>query len=604
MADRIKILLVDDQPHFADLAKAFLEREDDRFEIDTVTSPSDGLEYLESTTYDCIVSDFDMPGTNGLEFFEAVNDREFDLPFILFSGMTPDEIGDAQEFDGVTAYLQKGGSGAFEDLASRIRLSVSEHRADRSLIDIETRYDALFGDSPLPMAWVCANGQGPILVDHNDRFQAEFANGTDAIVGTELERAIDAATLDPATIEHALAAGEATTIEGERLTDDVIRRYRWQIIPVVGRPNDDEAHGLIAAYDESELAENEHELERYRTIVEASGDPMYVLDITGSFTYVNDALVELVGRDRDELVGASGHLVMSEADYREGTEMIKELLRCDRDTGTFEMDLLTATGQQIPCENHLTLIYDVETGDGDKVKGTAGVLRDITERKQHIAELRRYNERLEELAAFISHDLRNPITVANGRLDLIEADEDCHHLQAVHRALGRMEELVDDLLRMARSGQTVIDPKPVSLHEAASLSWSQVSETEATLEIATDRSVIGDESRIKQLFENLFANAIVHGGSNINVTLGNLEDGFFVEDTGPGIDPEARETVFDFGYTTGEDGTGFGLPIVQAVAEAHDWSVALTEGRTGGARFEFTDVTIVERRRDATADPQ
>ena len=83
-----------------------------------------------------------------------------------------------------------------------------------------------------------------------------------------------------------------------------------------------------------------------------------------------------------------------------------------------------------------------------------------------------------------------------------------------------------------------------------------------------------------------------HGG-DVTVVVGPLVDGegFFVADDGPGIPEADREAIFDVGVTTRDSGTGVGLSIVETVAEAHGWSVAVTESADGGARFEFTGVT-------------
>lgn len=72
--------------------------------------------------------------------------------------------------------------------------------------------------------------------------------------------------------------------------------------------------------------------------------------------------------------------------------------------------------------------------------------------------------------------------------------------------------------------------------------------------------------------------------------MGTLADGFYVEDSGPGIPPDEREQVFEFGFSQSDDGTGHGLSIVEQIAEAHGWSVRVVEGPSGGARFEFTGI--------------
>jgi len=90
------------------------------------------------------------------------------------------------------------------------------------------------------------------------------------------------------------------------------------------------------------------------------------------------------------------------------------------------------------------------------------------------------------------------------------------------------------------------------------------------------------------VFENLYRNAIEHGGDGVTIRVGTSNGGFFVEDTGPGIPADERDDVFESGYTTNEDGTGFGLAIVKRVVEAHGWEITVTEGSDGGARFEVS----------------
>jgi signal transduction histidine kinase len=102
-----------------------------------------------------------------------------------------------------------------------------------------------------------------------------------------------------------------------------------------------------------------------------------------------------------------------------------------------------------------------------------------------------------------------------------------------------------------------------------------------------------DPDRLQQLFENLFRNAVEHAGDDVTIRVGALDgDGFYIEDDGPGIPEDKREKVFDSGFTTNRDGTGFGLAIVMEIVEAHGWQISVTEGDTGGARFEVTNVEL------------
>ena len=116
-----------------------------------------------------------------------------------------------------------------------------------------------------------------------------------------------------------------------------------------------------------------------------------------------------------------------------------------------------------------------------------------------------------------------------------------------------------------------------------------------TLTVERDVMFQMDASRVQELFGNLFRNAREHAGADATIRVGPLQDGFYVEDDGPGIPPDKRDDVLQSGFTTSAEGTGFGLTIVSQIADAHDWNIDITAGQDGGARFEFHGV---ERQQD------
>ena len=223
---------------------------------------------------------------------------------------------------------------------------------------------------------------------------------------------------------------------------------------------------------------------------------------------------------------------------------------------------------------------------------TQWVSYELNRRERH-SRIERQNERLDEFASVVSHDLRNPLNVATARVEMAAESGDTSHLADARDALSRMDELIDDVLSLARYGDEVVDAKPVPLGDAAERAWQNVvceDGGEATLLLADPPTVRGDDSRIRQLFEKLFGNAIDHGRADVTVTVGALTDteGFFVADDGPGIPPSEREQVFERGYSTAESGTGFGLGVVAEIVDAHNWTVCVVESADGGARFEVT----------------
>lgn len=216
--------------------------------------------------------------------------------------------------------------------------------------------------------------------------------------------------------------------------------------------------------------------------------------------------------------------------------------------------------------------------------------RELKDREQH---LERQNERLEEFANVVSHDLRNPLNVASGRLEMVQDDCDNKHLSYVESAHERMEALITDLLTLAQQGQTPSDHSNIQLANLVENCWANVQTENATIHVKTDSTVRAEESRLRQLFENLFRNSVEHGSSDVTITVGNLDTGFYIEDDGPGIPSDERDAVFETGHSTSEQGTGFGLSIVKQVVEAHKWEIQVADGDTGGARFEITGVEFV-----------
>ena len=218
-----------------------------------------------------------------------------------------------------------------------------------------------------------------------------------------------------------------------------------------------------------------------------------------------------------------------------------------------------------------------------------------------------------EVASVLSHDLRNPLDVAKAHLRAAEETGDDEHFAAVADAHDRMNQIIRDVLTLAR-GEAVVDPTAgVAIRTAVEDAWRSVETADATLRVADDLpTATADPDRLRRLFENLFRNAVEHGSpspdsqarqdaaehgatdesaasSSVTVTVGALGDGdgFYVADDGPGIPPGERDAVFDPGYTVAGGGTGLGLAIVQRVASAHDWSLTLDASEDGGARFEL-----------------
>ncbi|CAI49016.1 sensor box histidine kinase [Natronomonas pharaonis DSM 2160] len=327
--------------------------------------------------------------------------------------------------------------------------------------------------------------------------------------------------------------------------------------------------------------------EFFATMVESVGVGVGIYGADGRYVYVNEAYASLFGASTAELIDTPLWDVVDdiEADRFESYWNSFE----EGETRTAE-SVHSYGGEGVPVGTVTTR---------RTIDGTAyhfGTIKDISERKAREKELRRQNERLENFASIVSHDLRNPLNVAQGYIDLLREDVDRDELRLVDNALDRMDVLIRELLELAQGGDQVGEAEPVALCAAAEDAWETVSTPRATLHPPSSTvTVLADQTRLQQLFENLFRNAVEHGGQDVVVTVGVTDEGFYVADDGVGIPADRREQVFETGYTTSEQGTGFGLGIVQQIASGHGWEVRLSESVDGGARFDVVGVSFTDR---------
>jgi PAS domain S-box-containing protein len=774
----ITVLHVDDDAELVELAADALERNSDSLCVRTETTVEDALTRLETDDVDCVVSDYEMPGRDGLEFLRVVRERDPDLPFILFTGKGSEEIASEAISAGVTDYLQKErGIDQYAVLANRIENAVSKHGAERMVRRAYVAMDTA--------------REGIALLDEDGYFRyvnQAYADITgyerETLVGEHWELLYPDADVDriydeilPAVPRDGRWSGR-TVYEragGDRIVTDHALAYAddGSLICLVRDGDDDWETGDVetcaAAEDEGATPLGD--------ALDVLEDVFYVLDADGNVVYVNEPKVTGYDRteiesmdatelfdptDRERVVegirqtletgsderelrlrteaggrrtyefcswaltdadGEPSHVVgigrdVSDRKDRERAlnelhRTTRELMRADSKSEIAELtvealaDILTLTqaGVHYHSKREAALVPAAWTSDVEDVIGeppdlgpaslaweafesdevkhyedlgdaddlhnestvlgselivplgdhgvvlvsavepdafdesdrrlaqllcenvTAAIERVTHERvlRQRETELERENERLDEFASLVSHDLRNPLNVASGRLELAAETCESQHIDEASRALERMETLVDDVLKLAREGKAVDETEPVSLSTVVERCWANVETDGAALDRVDDATIAADRSRLAQVFENLFRNSVEHGSTSsrpqaadgvergstddrtesdtpdedfLDVTVGSLTDadggvrGFYVEDDGVGIAPGKRERVFEAGYSTDDDGTGFGLRIVEDIVRAHGWSIECTASEAGGVRFEITGVDV------------
>jgi PAS domain S-box-containing protein len=348
---------------------------------------------------------------------------------------------------------------------------------------------------------------------------------------------------------------------------------------------------LVGAYLEAGLARHAGgdemaDVARLEALSRAFPDYAFLYDADGRYLDVLLGWTNIQLYRRQELLGSTVHDVM-EPDV---AETVHGAITDALETGEIQV---IEYGVDTPGGVYWYESRAVPVEDGPDAERVVLVARDISERHQREAALQRKNERLEEFTSIASHDLRNPLNVASANVEIARDTGDLSVLDDIQAAHDRMEELIADLLTLAREGRTVEGVEPVRADRLCESAWDAVNTGDADLVAETDETtVMADGARLRQLLENLIRNSVEHGSADgvpVTVRFGVLDDGFYLEDDGPGIPEGEREAVFEPGYSDG-GGTGIGLNIVQRVAEAHGWDVTVTDPDGDGARFEITGV--------------
>jgi len=384
-------------------------------------------------------------------------------------------------------------------------------------------------------------------------------------------------------VSQAVTAGEPYDLR-VRITsrDDGVHWVRTVADPQTEDGDVVRVRGIV--HDITDRVEREQELRQYEHFFKNSPDQIALLDenLTVQYQSPPSSLHEL---DAINVEGDNLLEYVHPDDRQTLSNHFEQVLTNPGESFSEEFRAEDMSGEWRWVETRAINLLDEEPADGILV-----MIRDITQQKRQEFKRKRQNERLDEFASIVSHDLRNPLNVAKGHLELAQETDESEHLGTAADALDRSQALIEDLLTLAREGEAVDETEPVALADAAESSWQTVETGSGTLEIDAAQTIDADRSRLKQLLENLYRNAVEHGGDDITVSVGDMNNGFYVADAGPGIPEGDRETVFEAGYSTSADGTGFGLRIIEQIVDAHGWEIQITDSDDGGARFEVTGV--------------
>ncbi|AQL41829.1 hypothetical protein BV210_03465 [Halorientalis sp. IM1011] len=348
-------------------------------------------------------------------------------------------------------------------------------------------------------------------------------------------------------------------------------------------------------------------------VIEEFDSGVMILDADGRIVDINSTARKMMGLE-DRVVGKPVFEVIDLGkywdDYEEG-ELLSDRRKqiwvsvSETEERCYDINISNIENSSGAFAGQSILLYDVtgqkerETQLRQREEELRQQKRDLERQKQ---QLEHQNERLDRFASIVSHDLRNPLNVATGHVELLDTkldDEYQNSVQEIDMAHERMQDIIDDALTLARSGKAITEKEDVDVRAVATEAWENVETDRASLDTDVELRLESDRDRLLNVFENLFRNSIDHNDGDVTVRVGALtgDTGFYVEDDGEGIPQDERADVFEQGYTTHEEGTGLGLAIVRDIVRAHGWELSIAESPEGGARFEidcFSDPVEVE----------
>lgn len=577
----------DDEDGLSNAVETGLTSEFEQPDITTVSDCERVLTEVENGTVDCIISKFELSGIDGISLLQQVREIDSDVPYILFVSAGSEEIASEAISAGVTDYVRDVGSSDQQMvLANRVANAVQMHRAEKRVETVEEKA-ALVSTFQSDGCWEYDVESGTLWL--SDSFQRQF-NADVQVIEDGSQWVIDCIHPDDQEtvkrrVEDAVITGESCVDVEARLQtgDDEYVQCLTHIS--IMRDDDGDPVTLIGAVsDLSEKKKRDNRLRLLERVVESAGHSVYATTNTGVITYVNPAFEEQTGYTAAEAIGKTPRILKSgvhdEPFYAELWDTV-----LSGDVWRNEIINETKSGERYVVDQ---TIAPVKSDDGE-VTDLVAINIDVTDKYRYERSLEEQNQRLKEFAGVVSHDLRNPLSVAKGRLHMVKQECDSEHLDDVTQAHDRMETLIEKLLTLTRKGvndQPTVDLPVQDLVESC---WENTATRDATLNVETDCVVTGDMNRLKQLITNVLRNAIDHVGPSVTITVGDLDgdDGFYIEDDGPGIPDAEKETVFDAGYTTADDGTGLGLNIVKQVVDEHNWEIHVTDAPSGGVRFEI-----------------
>jgi PAS domain S-box-containing protein len=596
----IRVLHVDDDAGFLAVAKQCLE-DQSQFEVDTALSDEEALKKLRDSDYDAVVTDYQMPGKNGLELLRELRQEGNDIPFILFTCKGKEEIAIAALNSGVYRYVGKEGKAeaTYAELKRSICDAVRGQRAEKLLREAESL-----------LRLITENMQDMLLLTDTNLI-CTFASASHKwILGYEPSEMIGKTVynfIHPDDVARAMEAAEKAFKDNSGGTMEVrVRRADGSYIlsEGIGKILTDE-NGQITGtmFTSRDITESKKISEKNRLqarLLNAVGQAIVATDLEGNITYWNRAAEQLYGWQEAEVLGRNiVDVTPAETSKEQAMNIMNRLIEGEHWSGEFIAKRRDGTIFAAIVTNSPI------TDDKGEVIGIIGVSTDITEQKwiqeifdDAIGKVVELNEKLRVVEGLTRHDIRNKLSALNGRLYLLkkrfgdnpEAQQHLKEMESVSQQMLRIIEFEKIYVQVGAEELSYIDVER-HLNEATFL-FSDLKG--ATLVNECQGLTVLADSLLRQLFYNLIDNTLKYGKKTRRIRVHYKEEKnqlkLIYEDDGVGIPSDVKNNLFQEGYGTG---TGYGLYLIKRICEAYGWAIEETGKEGQGAQFTM----IVSKKR-------
>ncbi len=394
----MKVLLVDDEKSFLEQGKIFLKKEDETFKIDTLPSAEKAVEKLKANGYDAIISDYQMPEMNGLEFLKEIREeKQMDIPFVIFTGKGREEVAIKALNLGADRYIQKGGDpkSQFGVLAQAVKQEIKHYEDAREKKKVEAELSSLVKAS-----------EDPIYIVDKD-CNILFANRAELDkTGMTFDEITDSKFIEShpkddtlefrKKVEEVIKTGEPQTHEVKHEED---KKYYYRTLSPIRNPSTGEIDRIaVISKDITDRRDMEEDLkeseQKYRRLVETTGDLIFIHDERGKVKFVNKAGLEFSGYDEEEVIGKN--IMEFIPDSELGTLLERKKRRVEEgDMGRqhFETAFIDKDGERMAVD-----VQSTPLSERGEFKGELVVARDISDSKERKEKLKKYQKIFEEIS--------------------------------------------------------------------------------------------------------------------------------------------------------------------------------------------------------------